>query len=60
VDNQLEPQRLREWLRSIANAEDREVDCDALAAAAERLIAVGTRGGALRGVMPDLALHLDH
>jgi hypothetical protein len=60
MDNQFEPARLSEWLRSIATTEDDEVDCDALAAAAEQLIAAGIRGEDLRAVLPALALHLEH
>ncbi len=60
MDNQFEPARLSEWLRTIATTEDDEVDCDAFAAAAEQLIAVGTRGDDLRAVLPELALHLEH
>jgi hypothetical protein len=60
MTNHFEPGRLSEWLRSIATTEDDEVDCDALAAAAEHLIAAGTRGDDLRAVLPDLALHLEH
>jgi hypothetical protein len=60
MENRFEPTRLRDWLHSIATTEDDEVDCDALAAAAERLVAIGTRGDDLRAVLTDLALHLDH
>jgi predicted anti-sigma-YlaC factor YlaD len=60
MDNRFEPARLSEWLRSIATTEDVEVDCDALAEAAERLVAAGSRGDDLHVVLPALALHLDH
>ncbi len=60
MDNRFEPERLSEWLRSIATTEDNEVDCDAIVESAERLVAAGTRGDDLRIVLPDLALHLEH
>jgi predicted anti-sigma-YlaC factor YlaD len=60
MDNQFEPARLSEWLHTITTTEDDEVDCDALAVAAEQLIAAGTRGDDLRAVLPDLTLHLEH
>lgn len=55
-----DPQRLSEWLRTIATTRDAEVDCDELMQAAESLVAAGTRGDDLRAVLPDLAVHLDH
>jgi hypothetical protein len=60
MESRFEPARLSDWLRSIATTEDHEVDCDALAEAAERLLAAGTRGNDLRAVLPDLAVHLEH
>ena len=60
MDNQFEAARVSEWLRSIATTQDDEVDCDAIAAAAEDLVAAGVRGDDLRVVLPDLALHLEH
>jgi hypothetical protein len=60
MTNQFEPARPGEWLRSIATTEDDEVDCDALAQAAERLVAAGTRGDDVRAVLPDLGVHLEH
>jgi predicted anti-sigma-YlaC factor YlaD len=60
MDDQFEPARLSEWLRSIATTQDEEVDCDAIVEAAERLVAMGARGYDLQAVLPDIALHLDH
>ena len=60
MDNRFEPARLSEWLHSIATTQEDEVDCDALAEVAERLVAAGTRGEDLRAILPDLALHLEH
>ena len=60
MDNRFEPARLGEWLRSIATTEDDEVDCDAIAEAAERLVAAGAGDDDLRAVLPDLAVHLEH
>jgi predicted anti-sigma-YlaC factor YlaD len=60
MENRFEPTRLAEWLHSIATTEEDEVDCDELTAAAERLVAAGTRGDDLRAVLPGLAVHLDH
>jgi hypothetical protein len=60
MDNQFDPARLSEWLRSIATTEDDEMDCDAIIEAAESLIASAARGDDVRIVLPDLALHLDH
>jgi hypothetical protein len=60
MDTRFDPQRLSEWLRTIATTEEVEVDCDALMQAAESLVATGTRGDDLRAVLPHLALHLDH
>jgi hypothetical protein len=60
MDERSETARLSEWLRSIATTQDDEVDCDAIVEAAERLVALGSRGADLRAVLPDIALHLDH
>jgi hypothetical protein len=60
MENQFDPARVSEWLRSIATTEDEEVDCDALFQAVEALVAAGTRGSDLRVALPQLALHLEH
>jgi hypothetical protein len=60
MDNQFDPARLSEWLRSIATTEDEEVNCDDVVEAAERLVAIGARGEDLRAVLPDFAVHLHH
>ena len=60
MDTRFDPTRLSEWLRTIATAQDDEIDCDALMQAAESLVAAGSRGDDLRAVLPALALHLDH
>jgi hypothetical protein len=60
MDDRFEPGHLSQWLHSIATTEDDEVDCDAIAASAERLVVAGARGDDLRVVLPDLALHIEH
>jgi hypothetical protein len=60
MEKRFDPARLAEWLRSVATTEQDEVDCDAIAAAAEQLLAAGARGDDLRAVLPHLALHLAH
>jgi len=44
----------------VDQARQGEVDCDAIAEAAERLLAAGARGDDSRVVLPRLALHLTH
>jgi predicted anti-sigma-YlaC factor YlaD len=60
VERRFDPNRLSEWLRTIATTEDDEVDCDALMAAAESLVASANLDDDVRAVLPHLALHLDH
>ena len=60
MERRFDPNRLSEWLRTIATTEDDEVDCDALMGAAESLVASATGDDDVRAILPHLALHLDH
>ena len=60
MEERFDPQRLQKWLEDVASTQDDEVDCDALSAALEQIVAIAEAGEDIRDLMPAVAVHLDH
>ena len=54
------PAQLDQWLRGIATTADREIDCDTLFDVIDRVVEVARTGQDIHGLLPEIALHLDH
>jgi hypothetical protein len=53
-------ERLQKWLSDIASTEEEEVDCEALEAILETVVAIAESGQDIRVILPDIAVHMDH
>ena len=60
MQDRTDPERLQKWLADIVSTENVEVDCDALEAVLEQIVAVAEAGGDIRAILPAIAVHLDH
>lgn len=60
MESPLDHERLSKWLTEIASTEEEEIDCDALDALLESVVATVDKGEDIRAILPAVAVHLDH